>query len=205
MARPTPVLPDVGSTMVPPGPRSPSRSAASIMATAGRSLTLPPGLRNSNLASSWPGRSRPIRSSRTSGVSPTRSSSESAASIAGPGSLDRADLDGRIDVDGYVAEHLDREPGPVQLLGDLRQRAPALVAVGRHQADRAGDVGAQVGDDLGRHRSAGDVHPAPGPGGQAPGYLGCVDYEQDVHDGTSHHPGRSGYGDNTTSRPLAPS
>src|SRR5258705_103093 len=34
MARPAPVLPDVGSTMVPPGSRSPSRSAASTMAIA---------------------------------------------------------------------------------------------------------------------------------------------------------------------------
>lgn len=38
-ARPTPVLPEVGSMMVPPGRSRPSRSAASIMATAIRSFT----------------------------------------------------------------------------------------------------------------------------------------------------------------------
>ena len=50
-ARPMPVLPLVGSTMVSPGWRRPSRSAASTMATAMRSLTLPPGLRASSLPS----------------------------------------------------------------------------------------------------------------------------------------------------------
>ncbi len=58
MASPTPVLPEVGSTIVPPLVNSPSRSAASIMAMAGRSLTLPPGLRNSSLANSCAERSR---------------------------------------------------------------------------------------------------------------------------------------------------
>ena len=37
--------------IVPPGSSSPSRSAASIIAMAGRSLTLPPGLSISSLAS----------------------------------------------------------------------------------------------------------------------------------------------------------
>ena len=59
MARPMPVLPEVPSTIVEPGPSSPSRSAASIMAAAGRSFTLPPGLRISSLATSGQGRSRP--------------------------------------------------------------------------------------------------------------------------------------------------
>src|ERR1700750_1101457 len=81
MARPAPVLPEVGSTMVPPGFSRPSRSAASIMATAGRSFTLPPGLNSSTLARRSHSRSRPARPSRTSGVFPTRSSSESATSI----------------------------------------------------------------------------------------------------------------------------
>src|SRR5688572_29411610 len=47
MARPTPVLPLVPSTMVPPRFRRPSRSAASIIARPIRSLTEPPGLKNS--------------------------------------------------------------------------------------------------------------------------------------------------------------
>src|SRR5439155_13762130 len=73
--RPAPVLPEVGSTIVPPGFSSPSRSAASIIASPIRSLTEPPGFRYSSLASR---RAPPLgesRSSRTIGVSPTRSSS----------------------------------------------------------------------------------------------------------------------------------
>src|SRR2546422_8012977 len=50
IASPTPVLPDVASTISPPGLRRPSRSAASIIATPIRSLTEPPGLKNSALA-----------------------------------------------------------------------------------------------------------------------------------------------------------
>ncbi len=44
IARPVPVLPEVGSTIVPPGLSLPSRSAASISATATRSLIEPPGI-----------------------------------------------------------------------------------------------------------------------------------------------------------------
>ena len=73
MARPTPVLPEVGSTIVPPGLSRPSASAASIIAIPMRSFTEPPGLRNSSFASSSPGTSRESRSSRTIGVSPTSS------------------------------------------------------------------------------------------------------------------------------------
>jgi hypothetical protein len=47
-----PVLPEVGSTIVPPGRSLPSRSAASIIATATRSLIEPPGLNISTLATS---------------------------------------------------------------------------------------------------------------------------------------------------------
>jgi hypothetical protein len=49
-ASPTPVLPEVGSTMVPPGFRSPAFSPASIMAMPIRSFTLEPGLKDSILA-----------------------------------------------------------------------------------------------------------------------------------------------------------
>src|SRR4029077_19348090 len=90
MASPAPVLPDVGSTIVPPGFSFPSRSACSIIASPIRSLTEPPGFRNSSLPRicPWPGRSacriwswRSIRpgpggeslSSRTIGVPPMRS------------------------------------------------------------------------------------------------------------------------------------
>src|SRR6266516_2352651 len=73
MARPTPVLPEVGSTIVPPGFSFPSRSACSIIARPIRSFTEPPGLRYSSLARirAWPGGES--RSSRTIGVEPTRS------------------------------------------------------------------------------------------------------------------------------------
>src|SRR3954451_4488142 len=74
MARPAPVLPEVGSTIVPPGFSRPSRSAASIIASPIRSFTEPPGFRYSSFARIVPGTSAEIRSSRTIGVDPTRSS-----------------------------------------------------------------------------------------------------------------------------------
>src|SRR3954462_8337647 len=80
-ARPMPVLPLVGSTIVPPGLSAPLASAASTMRTAIRSFTDPPGLRYSSLAStsgaSGPS-SRVTEVSRTSGVLPTRSTTDSA-------------------------------------------------------------------------------------------------------------------------------
>src|SRR5258708_2247992 len=48
IASPTPVLPDVGSTMVPPGCNNPFCSASSIIAKPILSFTLPPGLRYSS-------------------------------------------------------------------------------------------------------------------------------------------------------------
>ena len=48
MASPSPVLPLVPSTMVPPGFSRPSASAASIMAIPMRSFTEPPGFMNSH-------------------------------------------------------------------------------------------------------------------------------------------------------------
>ncbi len=69
MARPTPVLPEVGSTMVPPGFNRPAFSPASIMAMPIRSFTLEPGLKYSSLAArvAGPGKNRP---SLTRGVFP---------------------------------------------------------------------------------------------------------------------------------------
>ena len=70
MARAIPVFPLVGSTTVVPGRSSPASSAASIMETAIRSLTLPAGLKNSSLAAiSAPAPSLTWRS-RTRGVPP---------------------------------------------------------------------------------------------------------------------------------------
>ena len=79
------MLPDVGSTIVPPGFSRPSRSAASIIATATRSFTLPPGLIDLDLGEQVAAQALGLassRDSRTSGVLPTRSRSESATSIA---------------------------------------------------------------------------------------------------------------------------
>src|SRR6478672_11577090 len=73
MASPTPVLPEVGSTIVPPGFSFPSRSACSIIARPIRSLTEPPGLRNSSLARIRACPGGESRSSLTIGVPPTRS------------------------------------------------------------------------------------------------------------------------------------
>jgi hypothetical protein len=54
MARPTPVLPEVGSMMVPPGFSRPDRSASSTIDSAILSLIEPPGLARSDLIqTSW--------------------------------------------------------------------------------------------------------------------------------------------------------
>ena len=72
------MLPEVGSTSVSPGAICPARSAASTMLSAIRSLTEPAGLRDSSLPSTSAQPSGVTRSSRTSGVEPTRSRTESA-------------------------------------------------------------------------------------------------------------------------------
>src|SRR5205085_9899986 len=74
MASPTPVFPEVGSTIVPPGRSFPSRSAASISGRPIRSFTEPPGFRYSSFARSVGSTSAPSLSRRTIGVAPTRSS-----------------------------------------------------------------------------------------------------------------------------------
>ena len=72
------MLPDVGSTIVPPGRSSPDASAAATIRNAMRSLTDPPGLKYSTLASTaGPGIPRVTDRSRTSGVFPTSPLSES--------------------------------------------------------------------------------------------------------------------------------
>jgi hypothetical protein len=50
IASPTPVLPEVHSTIVPPGFKWPASSAASIIETPIRSFALPPGLKDSTFA-----------------------------------------------------------------------------------------------------------------------------------------------------------
>src|SRR5438552_12023854 len=72
IARPTPVLPLVGSTIVPPGFSRPRFSASSIIARPIRSFTEPPGLSISSFATRRGRRPLPIRLSCTRGVLPTR-------------------------------------------------------------------------------------------------------------------------------------
>src|SRR5581483_1761895 len=73
MARPMPVLPLVGSTRVSPGLMVPRRSASSTMASAMRSLTEPPGLSDSILATTSAAPSGTTWLSRTIGVPPITS------------------------------------------------------------------------------------------------------------------------------------
>ena len=72
-ASPTPVLPLVGSTIVPPGRRRPAFSASSTIRRAMRSLTLPPGLKYSTLARTVAWIPSVTLCSRTSGVLPISS------------------------------------------------------------------------------------------------------------------------------------
>ena len=75
------MFPDVGSIIVDPGLRRPSFSAASIIARAGRSFTLPPGFVVSTFATTGHAIPSVTRVRRTMGVLPIRSRTESAISI----------------------------------------------------------------------------------------------------------------------------
>jgi hypothetical protein len=76
-----PVLPLVGSRMMVSGLIRPACSAASIIATPMRSLTLFPGLKNSSLATTSATAPSVTRFSRTSGVLPINSVTFSAMLI----------------------------------------------------------------------------------------------------------------------------
>jgi len=69
-ARRIPVFPDVGSSRIVSVRIFPSRSAASIIATPIRSLTLPAGLRDSSFAATVAFAPSMTRLRRTSGVLP---------------------------------------------------------------------------------------------------------------------------------------
>src|SRR6187402_1863241 len=77
-----PVLPLVGSTIVPPGFSLPSRSAASMILVAMRSFEEPPGLKYSTFASTVAAMPCVTALSFTNGVFPTRSSTDCAYSTA---------------------------------------------------------------------------------------------------------------------------
>src|SRR3954471_14611843 len=79
-----PVLPEVGSRSFPPGSSSPAASAASIMASATRSLIEPVGFWPSSFAYSRTDGFGARRGSSTSGVLPTSSSREPAVRTLEP-------------------------------------------------------------------------------------------------------------------------
>ena len=89
------MLPEVGSTIVPPGLQLADASAASIIRSAMRSFTEPPGFKYSTLASTVrAGMPRVTVRSRTSGVLPISSVSESYTCMSVfTGAIGRASID----------------------------------------------------------------------------------------------------------------
>src|SRR6185436_8314259 len=127
IARPVPVLPDVGSMIVPPGRSRPSASAASTIRIATRSLIEPPGLKYSTLATTCGVSPAAMRDRRTSGVSPTVSRMESLMSA---GAATRPTLQGRAgDPDLPVGHRRDPPEAGAEALWLVR------VAVERRRAD----------------------------------------------------------------------
>src|SRR3989442_4324090 len=163
IASPTPVLPDVASTISPPGLRRPSRSAASIIATPIRSLTEPPGLKNSALAYSGVRSPWVTLFKRMSGVHPIVSRTSRYALVwAGTGaSLQRvtlrvAKLDRLEECRGHgdAAASRWREPQPLRA-ADRRRIERGVAARLRHPR-RLGDhptgrVGEQPQHDIPFH------------------------------------------------------
>src|SRR5437879_2979817 len=72
-AREIPILPLVGSVMIPPGGNNPCDSASQIICQATRSLMLQPGLNISSLASTVASRPEATRFNSTIGVRPMSS------------------------------------------------------------------------------------------------------------------------------------
>src|SRR5688500_10412404 len=151
MANAIPVLPDVGSRMVHPGVSRPSRSADSIIASAGRSFTDPVGLRSSSLAQSLTPLPGDSRGSPTSGVSPSASSNESYLamnSAAGDSGQDR---------DRVAVGHLRLEATgePDVLVVDVHVDEPVQGAFLDQAGLQATVASLEVVDDLGDGRAAG--------------------------------------------------
>src|SRR5260370_12198280 len=95
--------------MTVPGPTSPAFSAASIIASAGRSFTLPLGFFTSSLPTTdAPPLTGPTRESRTSGVFPTSSSTLLAIPLSERGICRTVSEDALVDFDGFPHLH-----GPV--------------------------------------------------------------------------------------------
>src|SRR3954463_11760625 len=149
IARPVPVLPEVGSTIVPPGRRRPSASAASTIRIATRSLIEPPGLKYSTLATTCGVSPAAMRDRRTSGVSPTVSRMESLMSA---GAAMRPTLSGRAGSPDLPVGHR-RDPGQagaeaVRLVRLAVQRRRADEHAGRvARLVEEGDRDVQAGGD----------------------------------------------------------
>src|SRR5438132_5404521 len=159
IASPTPVLPDVASTISPPGLRRPSRSAASIIATPMRSLTEPPGLKNSALAYSGVRIPWATLFSRMSGVHPIVSrTSRYALMWAGTGTplqrvtLRVAELDRLEEARGHGDAAAPRRREPQFLRAADRRRVERRIAARLHHARRLGDQSARrIGEQPQHH------------------------------------------------------
>src|SRR2546430_1742680 len=145
MASAMPVLPEVESRIVLPGTSRPRARPSSIILTAGRSFTEPPGLNPSSFAHIRTPAATPSRTWRISrsGVLPTRPATERAASGPSVGAVGRA-----------------RAAGP-----SARARPPPVFdpCMGCMEARGAGGVAkrlrARIGDRLDRLVAvAGDTH-----------------------------------------------
>src|SRR6266481_5297111 len=129
-----PVFPLVGSTMVAPALSTPRRSASSSIATAMRSLTLPPGLSDSTLAATTAPPGLGSRFRRTIGVRPTSSSTDFAifgTLICGTSAAPRYGARGEV-AEAELVDHLrDRARDLVPELGQIvaLARAPAAAAL----------------------------------------------------------------------------
>ena len=135
-----PVLPLVASTIVVrPGSIRPSRSAASIIATPIRSLTLPPGLNASSLANSSTSLSPAILASCTIGVRPTRS-----AMLIGILGIDSESTQGQAGMPPVAGGHRRVDPGARRLEAGgpetFRKRAvngaPCILPISSHRGLR---------------------------------------------------------------------
>ena len=146
IARPVPVLPEVGSTIVPPGFRRPSASAASTILIATRSLIEPPGLKYSTLATTCGVSPAAMRDRRTSGVSPTVSRIESlmSAPAAMRPTYQRPQAAGRPDLPvGHARRGASGRAGirsgsygPPSLGGPADEHADAVPRAGRRRRCR---------------------------------------------------------------------
>ena len=154
------------------------------MASAGRSFTLPPGLRYSSLASRWQERSRPDPVEPHEG----RVADEVDGAVddlhrrSGIGDRLHCDAGGR--EDGAIAEQHGREAGVVHVAGDLDgQRRIA------DDADQARDDPPQLPDQRRCRRPGGHRHDPSSSRRQAMRRLVRLDHEEHVDAGHTSAPG----------------